>query len=95
MTEDFRSADTPEGSTAKQPLDVRFLVRGGFAVLVLGGFAIFVLQNLETVNVEFLWWSFDVSRVVLLLGSALIGIVIWELVGAIRRRRQRRTAVPD
>ncbi len=55
-------------------------------ILVAGLFAIFVVQNAQTVEIEFLWWSFDASQIVLILGSAVAGVVLWQLFGFVRRR---------
>ena len=54
------------------------------AVLFVG----FLLVNGEDVNVEFLWWSGDTPLWLVLVISALVGIVIWELAAYLRRRRR-------
>lgn len=64
----------------------------GIVLLVL--FAIFALQNTETVEVEFLAWTFQTSRIVMLLVTAGIFVILDEIAGYLwrRRRRQRRIA---
>ena len=64
----------------------------GIILLVL--FAVFAVQNTETVEVEFLAWTFQVSRITMLLITAAIFIVLDEIGGYLwrRRRRQRRVA---
>ena len=86
-------SDTPEPTTAPaspdRDLDVRWLLRMGGIVLLIGVFVAFALQNSETVEVEFLWWSFETARIILLIGSAVVGIAVWELGSFVRRRRRK------
>ena len=86
-------SDTPEPTSVPasqdRDLDVRWLLRMGGIVLLIGVFVAFALQNSETVEVEFLWWSFETSRIILLIGSAVVGIVVWELASFVRRRRRK------
>ena len=60
-------------------------------VLSLAGltlFLVFVIQNTEAVDVEFLFWSFQTGRAILLFIVLAIGIGIgWILHGWPRRRR--------
>ena len=80
---------TPSAPKQERALDMRWLLRMGAIVILIGIFAAFALQNSETVEVEFLWWSFETARIILLIGSALVGIAIWELGGFMLRRRRR------
>lgn len=86
-------SDTPEPTSVPasqdRDLDVRWLLRMGGIVLLIGVFVAFALQNSETVEVEFLWWSFETARIILLIGSAVVGIVVWELGSFVRRRRRK------
>ena len=85
-------SDTPEPTTPAsqdRDLDVRWLLRMGGIVLLIGVFVAFALQNSETVEVEFLWWSFETARIILLIGSAAVGIAVWELGSFVRRRRRK------
>jgi uncharacterized integral membrane protein len=50
-------------------------------------FVIFAIQNSGSVNVDFLFWDFDLGLIVLMLLCAAIGAAIWELGKYIRRRR--------
>lgn len=86
MTETPQPANPIE---QKSDVDVRWLVRMGSIVILLGVFVAFGLQNSESVEIEFLWWSFEAARIVLMLGSAIVGIAIWELGGFVRRRRNK------
>lgn len=60
-------------------------------VLSLAGlalFLLFVIQNTEAVNVEFLFWSFETRRAILLFIVLAIGIGVgWILHGWPRRGR--------
>jgi uncharacterized integral membrane protein len=64
----------------------------GIVLLVL--FAIFAVQNTEAVEMEFLAWTFQTSRIVMLLVTAALFIVLDEIAGYVwrRRRRQRKLA---
>jgi uncharacterized integral membrane protein len=64
----------------------------GIVLLVL--FAIFAVQNTEAVEVEFLAWTIQTSRIVMLLATAALFIVLDEIAGYVwrRRRRQRKLA---
>lgn len=85
--------DTPQQPTEpaapQRILDVRWMMRMGAIVVVLGLFVTLAWQNAETVEVEFLGWAFETPMIVLLIGSAVVGIVIWELAGFVRRRRKK------
>ncbi len=83
--------DSPQPAQAPKPdrsMDVRWLARWSFVVILVGAFATFAFQNSETAIVEFFAWSFETPIIILLVGSAIVGIVIWELAGAVRRRRR-------
>ncbi len=64
----------------------------GLILLVL--FAIFAIQNREPVTVEFLAWTFETSRIVLLLVTAAVFVILDQIGGYLwrRRRRQRKVA---
>lgn len=67
-----------------RPAVVKTLIAAMLAVLFFG----FLWANSEDVNVEFLWWDTDLPLWLVLMISALAGIVIWELSGYLRRRRR-------
>ena len=56
-----------------------------FATLIV----IFSLQNAEITDVNFLFWSLSVSRVLIILGSFGIGILIGILVSIIGRTAKK------
>ena len=71
---------------------VSITVAIGLVLLVL--FAIFAIQNTEAVEVEFLAWTFQTSRITMLLVTAILFVVLDEIAGFVwrRRRRQRKIA---
>lgn len=85
--------DTPKPSgqppKAKREVDARWLLRMSAIVILLAAFVTFALQNSESIEVEFLSWSFEAPQIILLIGSAIAGILIWELGGLVRRRKQK------
>lgn len=59
------------------------------AILVLIGVSIlFIVQNVAVVDIRFLFWSFPVSRVLLLFLAVLVGIIIgWVLHSMLTHQR--------
>jgi uncharacterized integral membrane protein len=57
-------------------------------------FAVFAVQNTEVIEVEFLTWTFQTSRITMLLVTAAVFIVLDQIAGYMwrRRRRQRKLA---
>jgi uncharacterized integral membrane protein len=51
---------------------------------------IFVAQNVDRVDVQWLWWDFQVSVAVIALGGVLLGVLGAVAIGVIVRRRRRR-----
>ena len=93
MTDEPTEAATPAPEPARRAragLSISLAV--GIVLVVL--FAIFALQNTEKVEVEFLAWTFQVSRITMLLVTAAIFVVLDEIAGYLwrRRRRQRKLA---
>ena len=82
---------TDRGSTPPLPEPVKTrpaVAKTLVAAMLLVLFVGFLLANSEDVNVEFLWWSGDAPLWLVLVISALVGIVIWELAAYLRRRRR-------
>ncbi len=67
----------------KKPVLTRFAGQARhWAILVLGAFlGIFVLQNTAKVNLNFLFWSFESRRIVVIAISLVVGLVIGWLYG--------------
>jgi uncharacterized integral membrane protein len=56
---------------------------------------IFLLQNLQTVEVNFLWLSYDIRMVYALLISAVLGALTFFFLGVLRRRARRKERRED
>jgi len=52
-----------------------------FALLV----AVFAIQNTETVVIQFLAWSFSISLVLVILGSAAVGALVLYLFSLVKQ----------
>lgn len=56
------------------------------AVIALAAIVIFSLQNLEAVEVDFLFWSVNISKVLVIVGTYVLGMVTgWGLVEVVKR----------
>jgi uncharacterized integral membrane protein len=51
-------------------------------------FIIFGVQNAGSVEVDFLFWGFDLGLIVLMILCAVVGAAVWELAKYLRRRKQ-------
>lgn len=65
-------------------------VKLSLALLMLLVIVIFALQNLESVNVDFLIWEFDIPQIVLIILSLIFGITVWEVTRFIRRPKKQK-----
>jgi len=92
MNDDFTFDDeqTPQPQRTR-PGVVKLVLAAALAVLFIG----FILQNRENVEVEFLWWTWDIPMSLLLIATSVIAIIIWELAGYLQRRRRARRANPQ
>ena len=52
-------------------------------------FVIFAAQNSGSTSVDFLFWGFEMSLILLMILCAVIGAAIWELIKYLRRRPPR------
>ena len=84
MTNERSSVPPLPEPVKTRPAVVKTLVAAMLAVLFIG----FLLANSEDVTVEFLWWEGSLPLWLILVISALTGVVIWELAGYLRRRRR-------
>jgi uncharacterized integral membrane protein len=67
----------------------RFALKVGTVIVLLAAFTVFVLQNTEVVTITFMAWRVSVSRVLLLLGSLLVGCAAGILLGWMIFARKR------
>ncbi|MDR9451533.1 MAG: hypothetical protein RI637_09990 [Acidimicrobiia bacterium] len=95
MTDDREpfSAAAPTAESEK-PAGTGLSITVAIGILLLVLFAIFAVQNTQKLEVEFLAWTFQTSRITMLLVTAAIFIVLDEIAGYLwrRRRRQRKLA---
>lgn len=93
---DERDTDgaAPPASGTAQPARTGVSITMAIGIVLLVLFAVFAVQNTQTIEVEFLAWTFQVSSITMLLITAAIFIVLDEIAGFIwrRRRRQRKLA---
>ncbi len=65
------------------------------ALVLFALFTVLVIQNADVVRIQFLFWGFDVSLVIVLLATAVLGAALGLLVEmGFRRRRARGRAEP-
>ncbi len=81
--------ERPNDSTSPQ-VERRRLGAGAIASLIgVGLLLIFMIQNAESVRLDFLFWDFNLRLWLLILGSALLGALVWFGLGVMRRHRRR------
>jgi uncharacterized integral membrane protein len=69
-------------------------VTGALAVLLVLVVATFAVQNLKPVEVDFLVWSTSLPKIVLILGTYVLGMLTgWGLVDLIRRAWSNRAKI--
>jgi uncharacterized integral membrane protein len=69
----------------------RRLGGGAIASLIgVGLLLIFMFQNTESVQLDFLIWSFTWPLWLLTMASAILGALVWFGLGVVRRRRRRK-----
>ena len=87
---DAENQQTPLASEAKESLDKALVARLVIAATIVALFVIFAVQNTESVTIEFLSWSFQLSQFLMMLLSAAAGVLIWEFAGAYSRRAKKK-----
>ena len=82
----------PEGQADNQrdPVDKALLARLIVGALILAACITFAVQNLDGVETQFLGWSFQMSQFLLMLLSAVAGVLVWEVAGAYSRRAKKK-----
>lgn len=70
----------------REPMNKALLARLVLGAVIVAAFVIFALQNTESATIEFLSWSGELSQFLLMVLSAVAGVVIWSLAGFISRR---------
>lgn len=59
----------------------------GMILMLLLGLVIFAVQNYEVVKVQFLVWSFETSRAIIIFSSLVVGVIIGVAASYIRNRK--------
>lgn len=59
------------------------------SIVAAGVLLVFMLQNRQDVRVHFLFWHATLPLWFVILGSALIGAIVWLGFGVLRRHRRR------
>jgi uncharacterized integral membrane protein len=67
------------------------------ALIIIAAVLLFfiIVQNTQIVHLRLLFWSFDVSQIVLVFLTSVIGIAIGYLLCALRQARRRRDVRAD
>lgn len=74
----------------------RRLGGGAIASLIGAGLLIvFMIQNTESVQLDFLVWSFTWPLWLLTMASAVLGALVWFGLGVVRRHRRRKERRQD
>ncbi len=78
--------DSPTEERDERSLFSQVRLWGGVAGAAL--LVLFLIQNLQRVDVNFLWFEWHVRLIFALIGSAVLGVFASMLFGFIRRRSQ-------
>lgn len=73
-----------------EPLNKALIARLVLAATIVAIFIIFAVQNTESVTIEFLSWDFKLSQFLMMMLSAVAGVVIWEFAGVYSKRAKKR-----
>jgi uncharacterized integral membrane protein len=85
----------PDESTSPKA-EGRRLGGGAIASLIgVGLLLIFMIQNTESVQLDFLVWSFAWPLWLLTMASAVLGALVWFGFGVMRRHRRRKERRQD
>lgn len=80
----------PAQAEEREPLDKRLMARLIAGALILAIFITFAVQNRESVETEFLGWSFELNQFLLMIMSAVAGVLLWKFAGAYSRRAKKK-----
>jgi uncharacterized integral membrane protein len=78
-----------QGAAGTQKRDPKEIARLVGAVVILVYLIAFIVENSQTVEVHFVFWSAHVSLIWALLIAAVLGVAFDRLVILLRRRRQK------
>ena len=55
--------------------------------------AVFAIQNYEVVSIQFLFWSFQTSRTIILFGSFFIGVLVGLMAALVKGKQSQITTI--
>ncbi|MFN3873375.1 MAG: lipopolysaccharide assembly protein LapA domain-containing protein [Ignavibacterium sp.] len=58
-------------------------------LILIGVFILFVIQNIEVVNINFLFFSFQISHVLLLFIVFALGVIIGMMLPAVLKNKKK------
>ena len=95
---DSRAVDKHNGENQHQPakpephepLNKALIARLVLAATIVAIFVIFAVQNTKSVTIEFLSWNFKLSQFLMMVLSAVAGVVIWEFAGVYSKRAKKK-----
>lgn len=87
--EAMSDAAGPGPVEAEAGMDKSVLAKLIAAIVLAVAFVVFAVQNSASIEVEFLAWDFTTYQILVMVLSAVFGIVLWELAGFLRRRAKR------
>lgn len=90
LTTSIGGIEAPRMSKSKKPRNWRVISRLIVGAILAGLFVVFVLQNVDSVDVDFLTWSFSIAGSLLMIVCAVAGAAVWEIAGFISRRARRK-----
>lgn len=81
-----RPADSATASASRRRLNAGAIASLSGAALLI----IFMIQNADDVRLNFFFWDFSLPLWLLILGSAVLGALVWFGLGVVRRHRRRK-----
>jgi uncharacterized integral membrane protein len=87
---DLENHQPPAKQEPREPLNKALIARLVVAAVIVAIFIIFAVQNTESVTIEFLSWNFQLSQFLMMVLSAVAGVVIWEFAGVYSKRAKKK-----
>ena len=54
---------------------------------------IFAVQNYEVVSIQFLFWSFQTSRTIVLFGAFIVGVLVGSTAVVVKRKQSQKQTI--
>jgi lipopolysaccharide assembly protein A len=87
---DTRQSAAHRGRAPRDSEDQTVNAKLFFVLLLLGATVLFIIQNVAVVEIQFLFWSMQMSRSLLMFLLLAVGILIgWFLHAYLKHRRAR------